>query len=176
MIADDRKLIIGSANLNDRSMWGSRDSELAVFLNAGRNRGDYEIKKDNRIYSVSKKIHEFRRKIFIEHFGLDSHEIAFPDSNVFWEKAWEIARTNTEIYEQIFNVYPSDNLKNWEDLAKLKDKPKKIDTKAFELVKPRIKGYAVLYPYKFLEEVRLVDVKSSMANPGLLMLPIRALY
>lgn len=30
MIVDDRKLIIGSANINDRSMLGYRDSELAL--------------------------------------------------------------------------------------------------------------------------------------------------
>ncbi|KAG7280231.1 hypothetical protein CRUP_037592, partial [Coryphaenoides rupestris] len=32
MIADDRRYIIGSANINDRSMLGSRDSELAVLV------------------------------------------------------------------------------------------------------------------------------------------------
>lgn len=30
MIIDDRKVIIGSANINDRSMNGNRDSEIAV--------------------------------------------------------------------------------------------------------------------------------------------------
>ena len=30
MIVDDRRLIIGSANINDRSMNGNRDSEIAV--------------------------------------------------------------------------------------------------------------------------------------------------
>jgi phospholipase D1/2 len=32
MIIDDIKTIIGSANINDRSMLGYRDSELAVTL------------------------------------------------------------------------------------------------------------------------------------------------
>lgn len=32
MIVDDRKVIIGSANINDRSMLGTRDSELAVLI------------------------------------------------------------------------------------------------------------------------------------------------
>mgnify|MGYP003877630065 CR=1 FL=1 len=30
MIVDDRQVIIGSANINDRSMMGNRDSEVAV--------------------------------------------------------------------------------------------------------------------------------------------------
>ncbi len=32
MIVDDRVAIIGSANINDRSMHGYRDSEIAVLL------------------------------------------------------------------------------------------------------------------------------------------------
>lgn len=32
MIVDDRQVIIGSANINDRSMRGSRDSELCLFV------------------------------------------------------------------------------------------------------------------------------------------------
>ena len=32
MIVDDRIAIIGSANINDRSLDGSRDSEIAVVL------------------------------------------------------------------------------------------------------------------------------------------------
>ena len=32
MIVDDDKCIIGSANINDRSMNGSRDSEIAVKI------------------------------------------------------------------------------------------------------------------------------------------------
>ncbi len=30
MIVDDKVVILGSANINDRSMLGTRDSELAV--------------------------------------------------------------------------------------------------------------------------------------------------
>ncbi len=40
MIVDDKYVILGSANINDRSMLGSRDSEIAVnfnFLNSDFN-------------------------------------------------------------------------------------------------------------------------------------------
>jgi phospholipase D1/2 len=33
MIVDDDKVILGSANINDRSMLGNRDSEIAVKQN-----------------------------------------------------------------------------------------------------------------------------------------------
>lgn len=32
MIVDDEYMIIGSANLNDRSLMGSRDSELGMII------------------------------------------------------------------------------------------------------------------------------------------------
>jgi phospholipase D1/2 len=32
LIADDRLVICGSANINDRSLLGSRDSEIAVVI------------------------------------------------------------------------------------------------------------------------------------------------
>ena len=32
MIVDDKIALIGSANINDRSMMGSRDSELAIVI------------------------------------------------------------------------------------------------------------------------------------------------
>jgi phospholipase D1/2 len=35
IIVDDQKAIIGSANINDRSMRGTRDSEIAVLVTNG---------------------------------------------------------------------------------------------------------------------------------------------
>ena len=32
MIVDDQKVIVGSANINDRSLLGDRDSELALCV------------------------------------------------------------------------------------------------------------------------------------------------
>lgn len=53
MIVDDRRAIIGSANINDRSLLGNRDSELACIIE--ENEGN---------------IFDFRCRIFDEHFGL----------------------------------------------------------------------------------------------------------
>lgn len=32
MIVDDKRMIVGSANINDRSLLGTRDSELALLI------------------------------------------------------------------------------------------------------------------------------------------------
>ena len=34
MIVDDTKVIIGSANINDRSLLGDRDSEIGIIIEA----------------------------------------------------------------------------------------------------------------------------------------------
>lgn len=66
MIVDDQRLIIGSANINDRSMLGTRDSEIAAL-----------IEDDHKVQSiiggapckVGKFPYEFRKELFKEHFG-----------------------------------------------------------------------------------------------------------
>ena len=40
MIIDDRNVLIGSANINDRSLVGKRDSEIAMVI------------EDNEMYTV----------------------------------------------------------------------------------------------------------------------------
>jgi len=66
MIVDDRVVIIGSANINDRSMLGSRDSEIAVITRDGNH---VEIKMDGRPYTASRFAHTLRMALWREHLG-----------------------------------------------------------------------------------------------------------
>lgn len=66
MIVDDRRVIIGSANLNDRSLRGSRDSELCLFVEG---KSLLRVSLGNRIDDVSEKIQSFRIRLWKEHFG-----------------------------------------------------------------------------------------------------------
>jgi len=59
MLVDDRYVLLGSANLNERSQAGGRDSEIGVGIwpnMAGQDAGAREIRS-------------FRRRIWSEHFG-----------------------------------------------------------------------------------------------------------
>ncbi|CAH2272671.1 phospholipase D2 isoform X1 [Pelobates cultripes] len=61
LIVDDRKVIIGSANINDRSMMGKRDSELAVIVE------DTEFVSsvmDEKPYQAGKFAHGLRMDCF----------------------------------------------------------------------------------------------------------------
>jgi phospholipase D1/2 len=61
LIADDRVAILGSANINDRSQLGNRDSELAVIV---RDDAPIQAKLDG-VHSdpVSAKVHDLRMRL-----------------------------------------------------------------------------------------------------------------
>ena len=94
-----------------------------------------------------------------------------PSSRAFWLEAWNQAAWNTEFYEQVFKVYPS-NL--YETFSSLKNRNKDFNRKGFEKYKQTIKGHAVLYPFKFLQKEKLIEAKSK--DLGLIFLPKRALF
>lgn len=67
MIVDDRLVIIGSANINDRSMLGDRDSEVAVMIE------DLEFsdgKMNGLSFMVGKFAHSLRCDLLKEHLGV----------------------------------------------------------------------------------------------------------
>lgn len=156
---------MGSANLNDRSMQGNRDSELAVYMTGQKNT---EVYHNRKLYLVNDKIMDFRLNIFNEHFGLEKSELLFPNSDLFWAKARNILQINTFFYDEVFAVLPSIRYKNW---AEVKDRKKEVNLKAYEKFKSFVKGHAVLYPFKFLREENLLKMSLLME----LVLPIRAL-
>jgi len=61
MIVDDRKLIIGSANINDRSMLGTRDSEIAIIV---EDDDIVESKMGNERFMVGRMPHTFRCELY----------------------------------------------------------------------------------------------------------------
>ena len=68
MIVDDRIAIIGSANINERSMRGTRDSEVCAIV---RDKDMVESHMDGKPYSVGKFPHTLRVRLMREHLGVD---------------------------------------------------------------------------------------------------------
>ena len=65
MIVDDRKVIIGSANINDRSMLGDRDSEIAVLVEDDTEDADIVISKMNgKPYRAGRFAYTMRTSLF----------------------------------------------------------------------------------------------------------------
>lgn len=68
MIVDDRQVIIGSANINERSQLGSRDSEVAAVV------FDHDMIDSfmaGEPYKVGRFPHSLRLRLMREHLGLD---------------------------------------------------------------------------------------------------------
>ncbi|RIA93447.1 hypothetical protein C1645_735559 [Glomus cerebriforme] len=67
MIVDDRFVICGSANLNDRSQLGDRDSEIAIII---EDKETFDTFMDGKEYKASKFAYTLRCNLFKEHLGL----------------------------------------------------------------------------------------------------------
>ncbi|KAF5026180.1 hypothetical protein F66182_1744 [Fusarium sp. NRRL 66182] len=72
IIVDDRVALIGSANINERSMLGSRDSECAAIV---RDTDMINSTMAGRPYQVGRFAHTLRLRLMREHLGLDVDEI-----------------------------------------------------------------------------------------------------
>ncbi|PCH39070.1 phospholipase D/nuclease [Wolfiporia cocos MD-104 SS10] len=67
MVVDDRRVILGSANINDRSQKGDGDSEIALVI---EDDDLVESRMDGKPYMASRFAATLRRKLYREHLGL----------------------------------------------------------------------------------------------------------
>ncbi|ETV76271.1 hypothetical protein, variant 3 [Aphanomyces astaci] len=107
MIVDDKVAIIGSANLNDRSLCGDRDSEIAVVIeDSTMEMGAFAETPT----TVGRFGHHLRRRLFQEHLGMD---LVDPTSDASWHQIRRLAHTNTDIYERVFQCFPTDKFPSY---------------------------------------------------------------
>ena len=157
MIVDDETVIIGSANINDRSMLGSRDSEFCVMIKE-------TLKYDSIIGGKERKTAKFavtlRKALMSEHLGVDDDDerLIDPLSNELLDLFRETARNNTLIYRKLFRCYPDDEMKTFKDIKNCpkipfvdKDEIEKLQ-KDYKKEKNNIKGHIVEFPLHFLEK------------------------
>ena len=161
MIVDDRVAIIGSANINDRSMLGDKDSEVAVII---QDNEMMEGKMNGRPYEVGKFSHSLRCHLLKEHLGLLSEMTATPlNFNVedpltiaFHSTVSKLAEENTRIFERVFGgrILPTNEVQNFDKLKEWKSRSGVADhhlEKATEELH-EIQGRIVLFPQFFLKD------------------------
>ena len=68
---DDRHLIVGSANVNDRSMLGTRDSEFCVYVQDAE---VIEKRMAGELFEVCPFVQDVRMRLLCEHLGLTEQE------------------------------------------------------------------------------------------------------
>lgn len=118
MIVDDRFVIMGSANVNDRSLLGERDSELAVLIQDGETlRKDINGKGSNQ--PVRKFAYDLRVEIWKKLFGITgavrpaSHlatAIEQPGHPESWKLIQEQAKANAALYDAAFPFIPKNSM------------------------------------------------------------------
>nr|CAD7571905.1 unnamed protein product [Timema californicum] len=174
LIADDVTAICGSANINDRSMLGRRDSEIAVIIH------DCQFDEgvmNGSAYQSGRFVGGLRRHLFREHLGLliasataedaseDAPDISDPVSTYFYRDVWmKTARSNTNIYEQVFRCIPTDQATDFQALRKYQseDSTCYTDPPLASKMLEKVKGHLVNLPLHFLENEVLTPNPSSV--------------
>lgn len=87
---DDEYIIIGSANINQRSMDGARDSEIAM--------GAYQPHYLSNRQLAKGQIHGFRMALWYEHMGMLDEVFEHPNSHECVQKVNKIAETYWDMY------------------------------------------------------------------------------
>lgn len=137
LIADDKVVVCASANLNDRSLKGSRDSEMGLVVEGGE---VLATTMHGQPFQASKFAATLRRYLYRKHLGLlipqdmrkpDGHFmpapvpddydhgskedqlVADPLSDEFLQYWNDVAHTNTAAFKKVFAPVPDDSVKSW---------------------------------------------------------------
>ncbi|XP_009123823.1 phospholipase D alpha 2 [Brassica rapa] len=97
MIVDDEYIIIGSANINQRSMDGARDSEIAM--------GGYQPYHLSVRQPARGQIHGFRMSLWYEHLGMLDETFLDPSSQ-------ECVKKVNRVADKYWDLYSSESLEH----------------------------------------------------------------
>lgn len=154
MIIDDKLVIIGSANINDRSLIGKRDSEVAVIIN---DEAFDDGKMNGESFPCGHFAGKLRKNLFDEHLGQLEHNSKFidicdPISEEFYSKWQTISKENTKTFDEVFRCIPNDSVRTIASLRKYNEEPAlyKTDLKKAEEKLKSIHGHLVDLPLNFL--------------------------
>uniref|UniRef100_A0A7N9AMB1 Phospholipase n=1 Tax=Mastacembelus armatus TaxID=205130 RepID=A0A7N9AMB1_9TELE len=159
LIADDNTVIIGSANINDRSMLGKRDSEVAVLMEDSEM---VDSVMDGQPYQAGKFGLQLRLECFKMILGAHtdpSINVLDPISDQFYKETWmATCARNATIYQKVFRCLPSSDVRNILELEGYLTKPgldKEDPARAYEELK-KIRGFLVQFPLQFLCEQNML--------------------
>ncbi|KAI0967249.1 phospholipase D/nuclease [Xylaria arbuscula] len=142
LIVDDRIVICGSSNLNDRSQEGHHDSELSIVM---EDTDRIQSTMDGQPFEAGRHAATLRRYLWREHMGLlppqphdasndpnaqppsedspndiwdrdESYKfVEDPMSDALWEQWTTQATTNTMTFRHLFHADPDDFAKTFDD-------------------------------------------------------------
>lgn len=114
MLVDDESVLIGSANINDRSLLGSHDSEVALLVRDSARTPSHLNGKEREVSEFARSL---RMKLWKEHLGVENEEELDDPLSVQCENMWKAtAKANTEFYRTVFRCYPDDRMERISDI------------------------------------------------------------
>ncbi|KAM3378038.1 phospholipase D zeta 1 isoform X3 [Capsicum galapagoense] len=176
MIVDDRIALVGSSNINDRSLLGSRDSEICVVI---EDKDFIDSTMDGKPWKAGKFAYSLRVSLWAEHLGLRAEEICQvkdPVADSTYKDIWmATAKSNATIYQDVFSCIPNDLvhsrselrqcMNNWKDklghtiidLGVAPDKLEFHDNGQVVVVNTKeklksVQGHLVSFPLEFMRE------------------------
>eukprot|EP01127_Copromyxa_protea_P015007 TRINITY_DN4263_c0_g3_i1.p1 TRINITY_DN4263_c0_g3~~TRINITY_DN4263_c0_g3_i1.p1 ORF type:complete len:998 (+),score=126.65 TRINITY_DN4263_c0_g3_i1:308-2995(+) len=162
MIVDDRTVIIGSANINDRSMRGSRDTELCAITEGT---DMISIQLNGKPYQASQFAYNLRIKLMSSFLGFSEEVGRSRVMDICSDSAWTTwcttASRNTSIYLQVFKRMP-DNIYSLADLVHLMPGATSQDVSEQVRLK-KIRGFLCEFPMDFLKDAQL-DLSPGLAS------------
>lgn len=149
-IIDDKYVICGSSNINDRSQLGYHDSELSIVM---YDDDKVETLMDGQPYRAGRHAYTLRSMLWREHLGLippqsldatddpnaqppgedspndnlDGREMEFvkdPLSDDLWKDWCDKASTNTSVFRDLFHADPDDQILTFNDYDAFTPNPK----------------------------------------------------
>ena len=158
LIIDDEKVLMGSANINDRSMKGNRDSEFAVIMEEKKNT---ESIMDGKEFTAANYALTLRKHLMAEHLGISDNDEILNDplNDNLWNLIKNRANNNASMYREIFDCFPDNKFTTFAELRNRKIVKTKEDEedlkKIYDNKKGEIIGHIVEYPTKFLKNENL---------------------
>ena len=155
LIVDDRVAIIGSANTNDRSMYGDRDSEIAIKVFGGET---ISASMGGQAWKATKFVHTLRVSLMQEHLGMLEEDPALLEDPmyVFDHIWWKRARQNLQIYKIQFPKIPSSVDQNSYIARQTHETETRIvRTDCVEKALEEIKGHVVLFDLGYTGDYNL---------------------
>lgn len=162
IIVDDKVCLIGSANINDRSLRGDRDSELACVIEEMTKE---PFKLGGKLVNKSPGVRNFRINCWKSLFEVDA-DYEDPLDPVFQEKIELQAEINENFYFKLFGFYPHNSLKTLNDIAL---NQREIALEYYMANKHLVKGFALRWPTYFLENEK--QLRTKFLDVGTALLP-----
>jgi len=175
MIVDDRHILCGSANINDRSLLGKNDSEVAVVMTDSEHR--VQSKMFGKTWEAFRAARDMRMRLYTMHLGaaanavdlrlysmhlgaaanaVDLSDPCSPEMIARWQ---QVSERNTQVYRELFMCFPDDQVRSWESYEEWEVlQEEKLDDQEHdggvhvEEKLSTVNGHLVQFPLRFLED------------------------